>query len=121
MQPKNASIESSNRPDSLSLDSILNALIDQLEAKRSRVVDEIRVYPSPIPACDAQFNYLLEQRAKLSQELGQLQQIAKNLPLDENDVKSLQALIESSDCIDSGNKDQIMAVCTEEGNVNSTF
>lgn len=37
-------------------------------AKRS-VDDEIASYPKPIPRCDAQFNYLYEQRSRLSQEL----------------------------------------------------
>jgi hypothetical protein len=28
---------------------------------------EIQTYPTPIPRCDAQFNYLYEQRSRLSQ------------------------------------------------------
>jgi hypothetical protein len=36
--------------------------------KRS-LEDEIRTYPTPIPRCDAQFNHLYEQRARLSQLL----------------------------------------------------
>jgi hypothetical protein len=31
--------------------------------------DEIRAYPTPIPRCDAQFNHLYEQRARLSRLL----------------------------------------------------
>src|SRR5512141_2300166 len=38
-----------------------------------RILDEeVRSYPTPIPRCDAQFNYVYEQRTRLSQLLGQL-------------------------------------------------
>jgi len=37
----------------------------RLEEAKLSVDREIAAYPTPIPACDAQFNYLLEQRAKL--------------------------------------------------------
>lgn len=33
---------------------------------------EIQAYPAPIPACDAQFNYLLERRRMLAGELARL-------------------------------------------------
>lgn len=48
------------------------ALRGQLEAERQRVQGEITAYPAPIPACDAYFNFLLEQRAVLSDELRRL-------------------------------------------------
>jgi hypothetical protein len=37
----------------------------RLEARRRRLDDEIRAYPTPIPRCDAQFNHLFEQRARI--------------------------------------------------------
>jgi len=37
----------------------------RLEAQRRRLDDEIRHYPTPIPRCDAQFNHLFEQRARI--------------------------------------------------------
>ena len=45
---------------------------DQLQKKQQEIIDEIRTYPPPIPACDAQFNYLLEQRTAIQQELRRL-------------------------------------------------
>ena len=33
------------------------------------VETEIRTYPKPIPACDLQFNFLLEKRAEVSRAL----------------------------------------------------
>ncbi len=43
-----------------------------LEGVNASVAAEIRGYPAPIPACDAQFNHLLEQRRALSRELARL-------------------------------------------------
>ena len=40
-----------------------------LEKERHRIYDEIKSYPTPIPACDEQFNDLLEQRDRVSREL----------------------------------------------------
>ena len=46
-----------------------------LESQRAETIEAIRNYPPPIPACDAQFNYLLEKRDRLSVELNRLNQI----------------------------------------------
>ena len=53
------------------------SLKGRLEASRQAVADELRRYPPTIPACDAQFNHLLEQRRQLSQELTRLEAAAK--------------------------------------------
>jgi hypothetical protein len=37
-----------------------------LSGARTVLAGEIRSYPTPIPRCDAQFNYLVEQRDRLS-------------------------------------------------------
>jgi hypothetical protein len=39
---------------------------------KESVTEEIRGYPPPIPACDAQFNRLLELRQLLPRELARL-------------------------------------------------
>ncbi len=44
----------------------------RLEALKETVAEEIRSYPPPIPACDAQFNRLLELRRLLPWELARL-------------------------------------------------
>jgi hypothetical protein len=41
----------------------------RLLLERARIVAEIRAYPPPIPACDAQFNWLLERRAEIERAL----------------------------------------------------
>jgi len=44
---------------------------DLLRGKR--LLDhEIRSYPTPIPRCDAQFNHLYEQQARLARELDRI-------------------------------------------------
>jgi len=46
--------------------------IDELEDEKRRINEEIRNYPTPIAGCDAQFNFLLEEQAKIARELEQL-------------------------------------------------
>ncbi|MEO5677564.1 MAG: hypothetical protein ABIQ84_08455 [Usitatibacter sp.] len=40
-----------------------------LEARRRQLDEEIRAYPTPIPRCDAQFNFLMEERSRIVREL----------------------------------------------------
>jgi len=54
-------------------------LITDLTTQRDKILNDIRNYPPPIPACDAQFNYLLEKRDRLTVELYRLQQLEHNL------------------------------------------
>jgi hypothetical protein len=48
------------------------ALRARLTQLREAVAAEIRAYPAPIPACDAQYNHLLERRAALAKALASL-------------------------------------------------
>lgn len=48
----------------------------QLEAERLRLQREITAYPAPIPACDAYFNSLLEQRARICDALARIDETA---------------------------------------------
>ena len=41
----------------------------RLEARRHQLDAEIRGYPTPIPRCDAQFNHLMEERARVVERL----------------------------------------------------
>jgi hypothetical protein len=43
-----------------------------LESEKRRLYEEIRAYPTPIAGCDQQFNYLLEQQARVTAELNRL-------------------------------------------------
>lgn len=53
-------------------------LMTLLESQYKQILDEIRSYPPPIPACDAQFNYLLEKRDRLSIDLHNLQKLSQD-------------------------------------------
>lgn len=63
-------------------------MITHLEAEKAHIISEIRHYPPPIPACDAQFNYLLEKRDRISVEIRRLQQV--------NDVDKLLNFVANS-------------------------
>lgn len=52
------------------LDRVANAVI--LEQRRTQLDAEIRGYPTPIPRCDAHFNHLFEERAKVVEQLDAL-------------------------------------------------
>ncbi len=59
-------------------DSDWDALRARLERMREAVAAEIRTYPAPIPACDAQFDHLLERREALSGALARLDAARKD-------------------------------------------
>ena len=63
--------DTANPPIDVTMESI-GKIKEQLEQEKRRVCAEIDDYPHPIPACDAQFNYLLEERARIFQELSRL-------------------------------------------------
>ena len=63
----------SNALDILSVEEAWTSIEAFLNEKLCVVKEEIRHYPAPIPACDAQFNYLLEQRSHLPQEIARVQ------------------------------------------------
>jgi hypothetical protein len=48
-----------------------------IEALLDEATRDIRAYPPPIPACDAQFNHLLELRQGLPGELARLDALAR--------------------------------------------
>lgn len=56
--------------DWLRLRAEIEALLEDTKA-------EIRAYPTPIPACDVQFNHLLELRQGLPGELSRLDAAAR--------------------------------------------
>ena len=51
---------------------IWQSIRGHLESKKNQIAEEILYYPPPIPACDAQFNFLLAERARVSDALAQL-------------------------------------------------
>lgn len=64
--------------ESVSLDSVCDDIRKHLDDERHRINEEIRNYPAPITACDAQFNYLLEQQKEIVQELGRWKELGND-------------------------------------------
>lgn len=68
----------------------------RLESERIRIHAEITQYPMPIPACDAHFNHLLEERARITDELNRLQAIAGKSGTSEDSIKQIEEFIRTS-------------------------
>ena len=62
-------VATSDSAERVRLRALCVELRDWLAAAKRAADDEIRVYPTPIPRCDAQFNFVYDQRARLAQWL----------------------------------------------------
>ena len=83
-----------------------------LRSEKARIRREISAYPPPIPACDAQFNYLLEQRNQVAQELSAVTAAQR----DEADagIAALVRLVETSVVLRPAVKQQLLATLSTE-------
>jgi len=84
--------------ESESLHPLWDRLKRHLESKRRPIQEEIRRYPPPIPACDAHFNHLLEQRSLLSRELVRLEAACRHGDPD----AAIADFLRSSPCVNDG-------------------
>lgn len=86
---------------------IWQAIKQSLEARRDEIYEEIHSYRPPIPACDIQFNFLLEARAGVAQELSRLQSLGKqNLPAAEL-LSQLDEFLQASTALSAAAKQTI--------------
>ena len=81
-----------------------------LEKEMHRVRDEIRNYPAPIPACDAQYNYLLEEREGLSSELARVRKFMNEDSGSENAQGSVDTFLSVSSYLGESAKGEIRAL-----------
>lgn len=81
------------------------ALLDEKE----RISAEIHAYPPPIPACDAQFNYLLERRDQVSVELTRLHAISEGRHTAAELADALRDFLAASQSIDPPLKGEVGA------------
>lgn len=88
-------------------DRIWDRIRGHLEDKRSRLGQEIRDYPQPIPACDAQFNHLTGQRSEIYGELGRLELARADSPAQGDCFGAIDDFIASSDDIDEQTEQEI--------------
>jgi hypothetical protein len=81
--------------DADSVRSVWKEIKDHLERERDRVYEEIKSYRPPIPACDVQFNHLLEERAKIAQALSRLEALFTEGP-GQDGVEGIDPILASS-------------------------
>jgi hypothetical protein len=80
---------------------------DHLEAARLAVQREISAYPAPIPACDADFNALLEERARIGDELNAAHAASGALPSTQAG-EVLEEFVRSSRCLSDDYKRNVL-------------
>lgn len=101
--------KSADANDHLTQAGALLELQRRLEADRGRLLQQIGDYPQPIPACDAQFNHLLAERARLSADLQRVAELIGKDRLDHSDADSIRRLIDNVRRIDSRAADKLTA------------
>lgn len=77
----------------------LIALRAHLTLIKKGIFQQISSYPAPIPACDAQFNYLLAQRDEISRELAGLEVLFGESPTQPCPAEAVDEFIASSSFI----------------------
>ena len=90
--------------------TFLAGVKNQLEAEKLRLNAAIRSYPSPIPACDAQFNHLLDRRTQLAAELILIDRLLASCHPDSGGETRIEKLIADIRQIDPDMADNIVAV-----------
>ena len=55
--------------------AIYGEIREILERKRLKLAEDIVKYPTPIPACDADFNHMLAERARIEADLTRLESL----------------------------------------------
>jgi hypothetical protein len=91
---------SDGQADLALMEAVWQRIRQSLADEKQRIVQEIRHYPPPIPACDVQFNSLLEERAIILQELAQVDGILKQRLAVEDHIRLLDEFMRSSDYVD---------------------
>src|SRR5262249_46924877 len=75
-----------------------------------RLEDEVKSYARPIPACDAQFNALLQERAGVERDLNHLDDAAI-----QGSRHALESFLHSTTAMDEDHKERIRAALAKAG------
>jgi len=89
--------------------SVWTRIHQQLEGEMRRVREEIRTYPAPIPACDAQYNFLLEEREALTSELYRLRELMAGEDSSQGPSSSVDEFLNLTTHLDDAAKREIRA------------
>ncbi len=90
------SVSTGTRDSQSILDATLERFRGCLERHKDRICEEIRNYPKPIPACDLQFNALLEDRASVGRSLRRLADLSGQGLTVEGQIEIVESLLASS-------------------------
>lgn len=91
------------------LEPIWQEIKTTLELKKSQINDEIMGYPPPIPACDVQFNFLLEERSKITQELRRVHEILEEGTSEPDRISLLREFVKSCKYFDEALKVELLS------------
>jgi chorismate mutase len=82
---------------------------EHLEREQRRISAEIHGYPTPITACDVQFNHLLEERASIAQELARLRDVSESSYRGGGSMELLAQFARSSRHLDESVRQSILS------------
>ena len=102
-------IARNRKADPATLGSLWNEVRGELHRAKRRIDEEIRSYPTPIPRCDAQFNHLQEQRARLARELDRIGALSEKDMGYGDCVGLIEAYIASAPYLDDDEERQLRA------------
>lgn len=106
MPPAKPQDERNSRQVAL-LEAVWSQIRGHLENQKQRIGEEIKHYPRPIPACDLQFNALLEERARVSQEVDRLHEAVEESLQGRDALQLLEEFLRSSSYLDAEAKQRI--------------
>jgi hypothetical protein len=91
------------------LESVWAKISSHLENERERIYEEIKSYPRPIPVCDAQFNYLLEERTRIADELDRMYEASEKSLRSRDSIKLVDEFITSSRYLNTEAKQRLVS------------
>src|SRR5437879_507742 len=89
------------------LKSLWREIKDELRRSKRVIGEEIRNYPTPIPRCDAQFNHLYEQQARLARDLDRIGAFAEKNPGSEDYIELIGRFIASAPYTDEAGEREL--------------
>lgn len=87
----------------------------QIAAKKKQIAAEILYYPPPIPACDAQFNFLLAERARVHQLWGQLESWQNGEFTEQEQLEWLETFLAASSDLDEQTEQEVRSLMKKMG------
>jgi hypothetical protein len=100
----------------LSIETVLEMVQAELEARRQSISRELCTIPSPVPACDVNFNRLLEERAGITDELQRLRRLAAA----GSDASGVLAFCSACALLSEPTKEEVQRLLADTRRVGST-